>query len=308
MLIETQIKEIIDRALAEDLATGDVTTEALIPSEQQGVGSIVVKEKGILAGINIAEEVFHRVDSRLTMNIILEDGAKVEPGGIVAKIEGRVASILKAERVALNFLQRLSGIASTTNRYVEATKGSRVRIIDTRKTTPGLRSLEKYAVRVGGGENHRMNLSDGILIKDNHLAALRSRGLSIKEILAQARKNAPLPLRPAPLLSLRGAKRRSNLEVQQTQIEVEVKTPQEALEAAEAGADIVMLDNMSLEDMRKAVKLIHGRALIEASGGITLDNVRAVAETGVDFISIGALTHSARALDISLELGSSLQR
>jgi len=169
-----------------------------------------------------------------------------------------------------------------------------VRIMDTRKTTPGLRSLEKYAVRVGGGENHRMNLGDGILIKDNHLVALRSQGLNIKEIVARARQNAPL--------SLRGAKRRSNLQARQTQVEVEVRIVSEALEAVEAGADIVMLDNMNLEDMCKAVKSIHGRAVIEASGGITLDNVRAVAETGVDFISIGALTHSTRALDISLEL------
>jgi nicotinate-nucleotide pyrophosphorylase (carboxylating) len=196
----------------------------------------------------------------------------------------------------------LSGIASETNRYVEAVKGLPVRIMDTRKTTPGLRSLEKYAVKVGGGENHRMNLGDGILIKDNHLAALRSQGLNIKEIIARARQNAPLSLRATPTLSLRGAKRRSNLQARQTQVEVEVGTVSEALEAVEAGADIVMLDNMSLEDMRKAAKSIHGRALIEASGGITLDNVRAVAETGVDFISIGALTHSARALDISLEL------
>jgi nicotinate-nucleotide pyrophosphorylase (carboxylating) len=174
--------------------------------------------------------------------------------------------------------------------------------MDTRKTTPGLRSLEKHAVKAGGGENHRMNLGDGILIKDNHLAALRSQGLNIQEIVAKARQNAPLSLRPSPTLSLRGAKRRSNLQARQTQVEVEVGTLSEALEAVEAGADIVMLDNMSLEDMRKAVKSIHGRALIEASGGITLDNVRAVAETGVDFISIGALTHSVKALDISLEL------
>jgi nicotinate-nucleotide pyrophosphorylase (carboxylating) len=181
----------------------------------------------------------------------------------------------------------LSGIASETNRYVEAVKGLPVRIMDTRKTTPGLRSLEKYAVRVGGGKNHRMNLGDGILIKDNHLVALHSQGLGIKEVIARARQNAP----PRP--STQGA---------ECWIEVEVGTVAEALEAVEAGADIVMLDNMNLEDMRKAVRSVHGRAFIEASGGITLDNVRAVAETGVDFISIGALTHSARALDISLEI------
>jgi nicotinate-nucleotide pyrophosphorylase (carboxylating) len=289
-----QIEEIIDRALAEDLGKGDVTTEALVPGDQQGTGIIVAKEEGILAGIGAANQVFQRVDPELKVEILQEDGARVQPGNKVAKVSGSIASILKAERVALNFLQRLSGIASETNRYVEAVKGLPVRIMDTRKTTPGLRSLEKYAVRVGGGENHRMNLGEGILIKDNHLVALRSQGLNIKEIVARARQNASL--------SLRGAKRRSNLQARQTQVEVEVGSVSEALEAMEAGADIIMLDNMTLEDMRKAVKSIHGRALVEASGGITLDNVRAVAETGVDFISIGALTHSARALDISLEL------
>ena len=275
-----QIEEIIDLALAEDFGKGDVTTEALIPGDQRGTGFIVAKEEGILAGTGAANRVFHRVDPELKVEIFLEDGARVKPGSKVAKVSGSIASILKAERVALNFLQRLSGIASETNRYVERVEGLPVRIMDTRKTTPGLRSLEKYAVRVGGGENHRMNLGDGILIKDNHLAALRSQGLNIKEIVAKARQNAP----------------------QRLPVEVEVGTVPEALEAVEAGANIVMLDNMNLEDMRKAVKSIHGHALIEASGGITLGNVRAVAETGVDFISIGALTHSARALDISLEL------
>lgn len=275
-----QIEEIIDRALVEDLGKGDVTTEALIPADRRGTGFIVAKKEGILAGINVAKQVFHRVDPELTVEVLLEDGAGVKPGSKLANVSGSIASILKAERVALNFLQRLSGIASETNRYVEAVKGLPVRIMDTRKTTPGLRSLEKHAVKAGGGDNHRMSLGEGILIKDNHLAALRSRGLNIKQIVARARQNSP----------------------QRLPVEVEVETVSEALEAAEAGVDIVMLDNMNLEDMRKAVKSIHGRALVEASGGITLDNVRTVAETGVDFISIGALTHSARALDISLEL------
>jgi len=279
-LNETQIEEIIDRALVEDLGRADVTTEALIPGDQQGIGFIVIKREGILAGLGVAKQVFHRVDPNLKVDILLEDGARVKPGDRAAKVAGNIASILKAERVALNFLQRLSGIASETNRYVESVEGLPVRIMDTRKTTPGLRGLEKYAVRVGGGENHRINLGDGILIKDNHLVALRSQGLSIKEIIARARQSAS----------------------QRLKVEVEVRTVPEALEAAEAGADIVMLDNMNLEDMRKAVKSIHGRALIEASGGITLDNVRAIAKTGVDFISVGALTHSAKALDISLEL------
>ena len=275
-----QIEEIIDRALAEDLGKGDVTTEALIPGDPRGTAFMVAKKEGVLAGMNVAKQVFHRVDPELKVEILLEDGARVRAGTRIANVSGSIASILRAERVALNFLQRLSGIASETNRYVEAVKGLPVRIMDTRKTTPGLRLLEKHAVRVGGGENHRMSLYDGILIKDNHLAALRSQGLRIEEIVAKARQNSP----------------------QRLAVEVEVATVAEASEAVEAGADVVMLDNMSLADMREAVKSIGGRALIEASGGITLDNVRAVAETGVDSISIGALTHSVRALDISLEL------
>ena len=304
-----RIEEVIERALAEDLGQGDVTTAALISVHQPGVGFIVIKEEGILAGTGLAKQVFQRVDPQLKVELLLEDGARVKPGSKAARVTGSLASILKGERVALNFLQRLSGIASETSRYVESVRGLPVRIMDTRKTTPGLRSLEKYAVRVGGGRNHRMNLGEGILIKDNHLVALRKQGLSIKEIVAKARQNAPSSLLESPSLSLleslpsslRGAKRRSNLQARQIQVEVEVGTVQEALEAVEAGADIVMLDNMDIEDMREAVKSIQGRALVEASGGITLDNVRAVAETGVDFISIGALTHSVRALDISLE-------
>jgi len=274
------MEEIINGALAEDLGKGDVTTAALIPGDRQGTGFIVAKQEGILAGTVVAKLVFHRVDPELKVEVLLEDGARIKPSTKVARVAGSIASILKAERVALNFLQRLSGIASETNRYVERVKGLPVRIMDTRKTTPGLRSLEKYAVSVGGGKNHRMNLGDGILIKDNHLATLRSQGLNIKEIVAKAKQNASHRL----------------------PVEIEIRTVSEALEAAEAGVDIVMLDNMRLEDMRKAVESIHGHALIEASGGITLDNVRAVAETGVNYISIGALTHSTRALDINLEL------
>jgi len=277
---KSQIEEIVDGALAEDLSMGDVTTEALITSDQQGIGFIMAKEGGILAGIGVAEQVFHRVDPELKLEVLVEDAARVKSGTKVAKVSGRITSILKSERVALNFLQHLSGIASDTSRYVERVEGLPVCIMDTRKTTPGLRLLEKYAVMVGGGKNHRMNLGDGILIKDNHLETLRSQGLNIKEIVAKVKQNAPRRL----------------------PVEIEVRTVSEALEAAEAEVDIIMLDNMNLEDMRKAVESIHGRALIEASGGITLDNVRAVAETGVDYISIGALTHSARVLDIHLRL------
>lgn len=279
-LLTEPIDETISRALAEDLSYGDITSEALIAENWQGKASIMVKSEGVLAGIEVAKQVFLKVDPELRVEILVPDGTKVKSGDIVAFVAGGVSSILKGERTALNFLQRLSGIASETARYVEVVKGLPVKIMDTRKTTPGLRNLEKYAVRMGGGENHRRHLGDGVLIKDNHLAALRSHGLTIKDIVAQARGKAPPSLK----------------------IEVEAKTMGEAQKAAEAGADIIMLDNMNLDDLRQAVQLIKGRALIEASGGINLANVWAVAETGVDFISIGAITHSAKALDISLEL------
>lgn len=275
-----QVEQIVDQALAEDLGWGDATTEALIPADQQGKASIIAKAEGTIAGTEIAKQVFLKVDPELKMKILTDDGAYVKSKDIIARIEGKTASILKAERVALNFLQHLSGIASETARYVKAVKDLPVQITATRKTLPGLRTLQKYAVQVGGGKSHRMHLGDGILIKDNHLAALRSQGLNTKEIIARARQKASPKLK----------------------IEIEVKTPQEGIEAAEAGANIIMLDNMDIEDMRRAVKLIKGRALIEASGGITLDKAQAVAETGVDLISIGALTHSTKALDISLEL------
>ena len=233
-----------------------------------------------MAGGEVARRVFLRVDPSLKVEVLIEDGKRVRPGDIVATISGRVISILKAERVALNFLNRLSGIASQTAQYVAKTRGFVVSITDTRKTTPGLRLLEKYAVRAGGGQSHRFHLGDGVLIKDNHIAALRALGMSLKDIIAKARQNAPQGL----------------------MVEVEVGTTQEALEAVDAGADIVMLDNMSPDEMRRVVSLVAGRAKIEASGGITLANVGAVARAGVDVISVGALTHSARALDISLEL------
>jgi len=276
---EEQIDEIINRALAEDLSSGDITTDTLISENWRGKAQVVVKAAGVLAGIEIARRVFLKVDPEIRMHVLIQDGTNVKPGDVAALVEGKFSGILKAERTAMNFLQHLSGVASETARYVEAVKGLRVKILDTRKTLPGLRVLEKYAVRMGGGHNHRMCLGDSVLIKDNHLAVLINQGLSLKEIVAKARREAPAHLK----------------------VEVEVKTPEETLQATEAGADIVMLDNMGLEAMRQAVRLVKGRALIEASGGITLANVWAVAEIGVDFISIGAITHSARALDISLE-------
>ncbi len=277
---EEQIDNIVDLALAEDTSHGDVTSEALIPPQLQGKASVLVKAKGILAGGEVAKQVFLKVDPSLKVAILINDGGKVKPGDIAVTIIGTVVSILKAERVALNFLSRLSGIASLTARYVAETHGGAVSITDTRKTTPGLRLLEKYAVRLGGGQNHRYHLGDGILIKDNHLAALRTMGMSLKDIVAKAKQNAPQGLK----------------------VEVEVGTIQEALDAAEAGADVIMLDNMSPNDMRRVVSLIPSQVKIEASGGITLANVGAVAMTGVNIISIGALTHSPQALDISLEL------
>jgi len=276
---EEQVDNIIDLALAEDLGHGDITSEALIPNNLEGKASILIKERGILAGVKVAKKVFLRVDSSLRFNILTEDGTKVKPGDTVATVSGKVISILKVERTALNFLQRLSGIASETAKYVAKTRGLTVNITDTRKTTPGLRLLEKYAVSMGGGKNHRLHLGDGILIKDNHLAALCALGMSLKDIIAKAKQNAP-----------RGVK-----------IEVEVNTAQEAMDAAEAGADIIMLDNMNPEEMRRVVSLLPSQVKVEASGGITLANVHQAAATGVNLISIGALTHSPKALDISLE-------
>jgi nicotinate-nucleotide pyrophosphorylase (carboxylating) len=285
-LPEEQVDNIIDLALVEDISHGDITSEALISPELQGRASILVKAQGILAGGEVAKRVFLKVDPSLKVEVLIKDGAKVQPGDIIATIFGSVVSILKAERVALNFLQRLSGIASQTAQYITKTHDSMVSITDTRKTTPGLRWLEKYAVRMGGGQNHRLHLGDGILIKDNHLVALRALGMSLKDIVTRAKQNAPQDLK----------------------VEVEVNTAQEALDAVEAGADIIMLDNMSPDEMRRITGLVSGKVKIEASGGITLDNVGDVAKAGVNVISIGALTHSPKALDISLELEPTINR
>ena len=276
---EEQVDNIIDLALAEDSGHGDITSEALIPNNLEGKASILIKERGILAGVEVAKKVFLRVDSSLRFNVLTKDGTKVKPGDTVATVSGKVISILKVERTALNFLQRLSGIASETAKYVDKTRGLTVNITDTRKTTPGLRLLEKFAVSMGGGKNHRLHLGDGILIKDNHLAALCALGMSLKDIITKAKQNTP----------------------QGVKIEVEVNTAQEAMDAAEAGADIIMLDNMSPEEMHRVVSLLPNQVNVEASGGITLANVHQAATTGVNLISIGALTHSPKALDISLE-------
>ena len=279
--ITSSIRDIVERALAEDLGHGDVTTDALIPPDARGRAAVVAKADGVIAGLDVAIEVFRQVDQTTASRVFIADGSAVSPGVVVAEVEGSVAGILKAERVALNFLQRLSGIATATAAYVKAVQGTKARIVDTRKTVPGLRQLEKYAVRAGGGHNHRYNLADGILIKDNHIAALRARELGLAEIIDLARARSPHTLR----------------------VEIEVESVEEAIAAIEAGADAVLLDNMTPDDMRRVASIAGGRALLEASGGVTLDTVRAVAETGVDLISVGALTHSVRALDISLDLG-----
>jgi nicotinate-nucleotide pyrophosphorylase (carboxylating) len=278
MQITPEIESMIARALSEDLASGDTTTDALIPPELTGSANLIAKAEGILAGVGVALAVFRQVDPSLEGTALLQDGSALQVADVIAQVQGRVASILMAERTALNFLQRMSGIATEANRYVRAIAGHRARILDTRKTTPGLRAIEKYAIRTGGASNHRGNLADGILIKDNHIQALRN--LSLAEIIKQARAWASHTVK----------------------VEVEVEDLEQVNEALEAGADILMLDNMGLEEMARAVKLAHGRALTEASGGVTLETVRAVAATGVDLISVGAMTHSPRALDIGLDL------
>ena len=275
-----EVYQLIDAAIAEDQTFNDPTSQVLIPPEIQGIGMLRAKASGILAGMEVARAVFHRVDQELEVQPLLAEGAALVPGAEIGRVTGSAGSILRAERIALNFLQRMSGIASDTNAYVQAVTGCAARIVDTRKTVPGHRYLDKYAVRMGGGYNHRMNLADGILIKDNHIEALRSQEVGLKEVIQRALAGASHTIK----------------------VEVEVETLEGVGEAVDAGAHIIMLDNMAVETMRQAMQLVNGRAVVEASGGIDLETVRAVAETGVDLISIGGLTHSTKALDISLDL------
>ncbi|MBT3943194.1 MAG: carboxylating nicotinate-nucleotide diphosphorylase [Chloroflexi bacterium] len=273
------LDDVIDRALREDLSLGDATTDALIPDDLVGSANLVARTTGVLAGVEAACLVFRTVDSEIEAVPLVQDGLRLEPGQTIARISGPMGEILKAERTALNLLQRMSGIASMTAELVDAVKGTDARIIDTRKTAPGLRALDKYSVTAGGGANHRFNLGDLVLIKDNHLETLAAEGLGIADVVRRARQNA-----------------RHNL-----RIEVEVETVAQAGEALEGGADIILLDNMSPDDMAAAVKLVDGRALTEASGDISMATVRAAAESGVDLISVGALTHSVKALNIALD-------
>jgi nicotinate-nucleotide pyrophosphorylase (carboxylating) len=268
---------LVRAALDEDRAFDDVTSAGVVAAESRSRAAIVAKGRGVIAGIECAVAAFRLLDPAIEIVMLRADGTHVSFGDVVLQIEGRTRAILAAERVALNFLQRLSGVATITDRFVQAVDGTRARILDTRKTTPGWRALEKYAVRMGGGANHRMDLAEMALIKDNHLAAVGG-----DVALAVARVRALLP---------EGA-----------EVEVEADTLDQVDAAVAAGAERVLLDNMTLDQMRDAVVRVAGRARLEASGGVTLETVRAIAETGVDDISVGALTHSAPALDLSLSL------
>lgn len=274
------LQEFVRQALIEDLAWGDITTEALIPPEVPLRAQARTREAGVVAGLPVFAEVFRQLSPSILINFYVCDGARVEAGQVLAEVIGEARAILMGERVALNLLQHLSGIATATAQCVAALEGLPTRILDTRKTTPGLRMLEKYAVRMGGGMNHRYCLADAVLIKDNHLAVLAAQGIGLSEAIRRARAAVSPVVR----------------------IEVEVENIEDAVRAAEAGADIVMLDNMGLVEMRRAVEAIGRRALVEASGNVTLETVREVAETGVDYISVGALTHSRNGLDIGLDV------
>ena len=280
MQLTPDIEKLIDLAIMEDYSMGDATTDALIPNETIGSATVVADEGGTIAGLNLAVRVFQKMDSSLETIILIPDGSKVTKNDRVLEIKGYLSSILTAERTALNFLRKLSGVATETAKYVDEISHTSSRIVDTRKTTPGYRALEKYAVRMGGGHNHRQNLSDGILIKDNHVKTLKLEGLNLTGVIQKAKSNASHTIK----------------------VEVEVETVEQAVEAASAGADIILLDNMSTEEMKKAVESCPDRAVTEASGGINLETVKSVAETGVNLISVGAITHSAPNLDLSLDI------
>lgn len=277
------VARVVKQALEEDVGTGDVTTAAVVPTNAQLRASARARSKMVVAGLPVFEAVFATLSDSVRVEPCVADGTRVEPGAVLARVSGPAGPILTGERVALNFLQRLSGVATLTAAFVDAVRGTRATILDTRKTTPGLRALEKYAVRCGGGQNHRFGLFDAVLIKDNHLAVLRD-------------------ARPNPIAAAVAATRAKHPNLK---IEVEVDNLEQLEQAIAAGADVVLLDNMSVAELSAAVKLAAGRVKLEASGGVTLANVRAIAETGVDFISVGAITHSAPAVDIGLDFDAS---
>lgn len=266
---------LIEAALREDMPEGDITSENIVPADAVSRAHLIAKEEGVLAGIYVAERVMKKIDPHVDFQIHRKDGQKIAKGDKIATIKGSSIALLKGERTALNFLQRMSGIATMTSKYMKALEGKKTKILDTRKTTPGLRNLEKYAVRMGGGANHRFSLSDMVMIKDNHIKIIGS----ISEAVLAARKK----IKPG------------------IKIEVEVTDKRQAMEALESGADIVMLDNMSITEMRDVMDSLAGRTQVEVSGNIDLSRVSKVAELGIDFVSVGALTHSYRSLDISME-------
>lgn len=276
MLNLRSIDILIELAFEEDVGIGDITTEATVPSSQEGIGTLHAKSDGVVAGLPVAERTFEKLDSGITFSAFVNDGDTIQVGSPIAEVRGNVKNILIGERTALNFLQRLSGVATLTSQFVNAVTDYDVKIVDTRKTTPGWRAIQKYAVCVGGGHNHRFGLYDGVLIKDNHIIAAGG----ITQAIQRARESVPHTVK----------------------IEVEVETVEQVNEALDAKADILLLDNMSLELMERVVHQVGDQAVTEASGGITLDRVKAVAATGVDYISVGALTHSAMPMDISLTL------
>jgi nicotinate-nucleotide pyrophosphorylase (carboxylating) len=271
---------IILAALAEDAPWGDVTSEAFLPESARASATLVPRESGILSGIEVFGRVFELVDEDVVVELGAEDGSAFEPGADLARVEGSARSVLRAERIALNLSQRMSGIATLTARYVAAVEGTRARIVDTRKTTPGLRILERQAVRDGGGHNHRFSLSDAVLAKDNHLAVLAAQGVSLGDAIRDARARIG----------------------HTTHLEVEVDRLDQVEEVVAAGVDTIMLDNFSIDELVAGVALVAGRARVEASGGVNLDTVAAIARTGVDIISVGALTHSVRSLDLGLDV------
>ncbi|KQQ10600.1 carboxylating nicotinate-nucleotide diphosphorylase [Rathayibacter sp. Leaf296] len=280
MLTRQSIERLVTLALEEDAPWGDITTETLIPADATASARLVAREAGVFSGGAVLVGTMLQADSRIRTSVLIEDGASFTAGAVLAEIDGPAGGVLRGERVALNLVQRMSGIATLTAHYVKAVEGTRARIVDTRKTTPGLRAFERHAVRSGGGRNHRSSLSDAILAKDNHLAILAQRGIDLTAALQAARAAVP----------------------HTTHIEVEVDRLEQIEPALAGGADTIMLDNFTPEQLRQGVTLIGGRAVVEASGGVNLETVQAIAEAGVDVISVGALTHSVRSLDLGLDI------
>lgn len=279
MEVENLINSLLELAFAEDIGDGDHTTLCSIPASEIGSSKLLIKEEGILAGVNVAKDVFYKFDPELKVEVFIEDGAHVKPGDVAFVVTGKVQSLLQTERLVLNLMQRMSGIATITNKYVKLLEGTKTKVLDTRKTTPGLRMLEKQAVKIGGGENHRIGLFDMILLKDNHVdfaGGIKNAITRAKQYLKEKNKDL--------------------------KIEIEVRNFDELNEALNVGGvDRIMLDNFTVEDTRKAVEIVNGRVELESSGGITFETIRDYAVTGVDYVSVGALTHSVKSLDMSLK-------